>query len=316
MTIAAKGWGPRSSTIASFSELESSFKGSPATVDSFVSGSYSHVESRIEAVVITPPGMEAGIVPCNIRTKDGTNSSRFLFEYFRPPPILSVVPRKATLAGKTASADGLCVSVTVEDFPQITSAGDVAVWFGDTYCDGTLCYITSIASASNMLQFSVRVPPSDTAGDVPLTVRYVGSDEYRRSSSKRETKEAVTAFTYYVPLPVVQSAKWCKVCTGNRMCIMNGRCGGGSAPSQTKCPTSGGGILTVVTDNMPIINFNQTTGSVKRTDAVVSLSLGTAGYGTFKRVAYANDARTAYEFRMPPAMSAGNILARVSVHPT
>ena len=52
VTIAAKGWGPRSSTIASFSELESSFKGSPATVDSFVSGSYSHVESRIEAVVI------------------------------------------------------------------------------------------------------------------------------------------------------------------------------------------------------------------------------------------------------------------------
>ena len=100
------------------------------------------------------------------------------------------------------------------------------------------------------------------------------------------------------------------------MCIMNGRCGGGSVPSQKKCPTSGGGILTVVTDNMPLINFNQTTGSVKRTDAVVSLSLGTAGYGTFKRVAYANDARTAYEFRMPPAMSAGNILARVSVHPT
>ena len=63
-----------------------------------------------------------------------------------------------------------------------------------------------------MLQFSVRVPPSDAAGDVPLTIRYVGSDDYRRSRSNRETREAVATFTYFVPLPVVQSARWCKVC--------------------------------------------------------------------------------------------------------
>lgn len=109
-------------------------------------------------------------------------------------------------------------SHTAKNFPQIMSAEDLAIWFGNSPGDGTMRNVTTIAraSASSMLQFSVRVSPGYTAGDVPWRVRYVGSDEYCRSTSKRDTKEVVTAFTFLLPLPFNQSVRWCTAGAGGR----------------------------------------------------------------------------------------------------
>ena len=163
-----------------------------------------------------------------------------------------------------------------------------------------------------MLKLIVRVPRYGVPEDVLFSILYtppIGID-----NSYRELRQASQSFTYYAPLPEVHKSDWCKVCPpGQRTCIVNGRCGDGSVPSASKCPISGGGVLTVVVDNLPHISFKQTTGALQSQGEVISLSLGSAGFGTFRRVAYSIGERAAYEFVMPSMQSAGPVMTRISV---
>ena len=313
VTVSAKGWGPRSASLTNTSELQVYFQGVQATVVKLASAVYSSEISEVKALVKVPESLSLGTVQCKIQTTDAEKTSQFLFDYFQQPKIVSINPPKATLAGKTTSADGQCVTVTIENFPFVASAGDVLVNFGSTECTGTKCMITSMESVANKLRLSVRVPRSTQPGAVVMSFRA------KSQPAHREPRRADAFFLYYVPLAVVKFVQYCKVCAAGRMCIVNGRCGDGSVPLQDRCPISGGGVLSLDVEDFPAVSFHTSTGVVDTSEAVISLDLGSSGFGTFERVAHASgerEARYTYEFRVPTNLAPAKLFARLSVNPT
>jgi hypothetical protein len=85
-------------------------------------------------VVRTPVSKVAGIVACSIgaalvlEDELGTainqvqKESRFLFEYFKNPEIMSVSPASATLTGKTTSEDGRSVILKIQNISLSSDA--------------------------------------------------------------------------------------------------------------------------------------------------------------------------------------------------
>ena len=219
----------------------------------------------LEVVVITPKSDVAETVPCRIAgTIDGRQlQSRFSFEYFKPPRISDIMPRKATLSGRTTSKDGNTVYIAVEDFSRDpVTVSDLKLTFGQLEC-GTdaSCSIASlknsISQGSSMLMITARVPTADVPGVVTVGV------ERRFAESGRRQKQAFDSFSFYQPLPVASSMRWCPSCApGARTCIVMGKCGDGSSPLEDLVPQTGGGVLVVVVDFPPRdFTFKQSDGS-------------------------------------------------------
>jgi hypothetical protein len=248
-------------------------------------------------VVRTPVSMVAGIVACRIgaalvlEDELGTainqlqKESRFIFEYFNNPEIMSVSPASATLTGKTTSEDGRSVWLKVKNFPALTQAKEFLITIGAHTCGAlATCDITAIKSSQekdgNVLFVRVRVPPATVPGKVAIRV------EPSSNSADRRLKKVDAQILYYRPVPVISSMRWCQTCAEKaRTCILMGRCGDGSEPLDNLIPMSGGGVVTLQMEDPPDFKFLESNG---KSEAMIMLSLGTNSYGEFSRVAYGN----------------------------
>jgi hypothetical protein len=241
---------------------------------------------QLVAVVKAPASSDTGNVPGSISADNIANHpkvSRFMFSYFKAPTVSSITPSRATLLGKTTSGDGRSVLLKILNAPLVESPSDMEVHFDSVLCGaGRSCGVVEMkngqVNGANQLQLRLVVPPVPAAGDVSVIVSFV------QMAADRSPKMARTKLQYYIPLPTLLSARWCKSCSvGARTCLVMGACGGGEAPIENQLPLSGGGTIILVVRN-PQMNFKfaQHDGS---TQHEVSLTLGEAGYGSFQRVA-------------------------------
>jgi hypothetical protein len=211
--------------------------------------------------------------------------SRFLFEYFKNPELMSVSPASATLTGKTSSEDGRSVILKITNFPALTQAKEFLITIGAHTCGaGAACDITEIKSSQdkdgNVLFVRVRVPEATAPGKVAIRV------QPSSNSADRRLKKVDAHILYYRPLPVISSVRWCQACAEKaRTCIVMGRCGDGSEPRDNLIPMSGGGVVTLQMENPPNFQFLESNGT---SVAMIMLRLGTNSYGEFSRVAYGN----------------------------
>jgi hypothetical protein len=246
--------------------------------------------------VRTPASKVAGIVACSIgaalvlEDELGTaikvqKESRFLFEYFKNPEIMSVSPATATLTGKTTSEDGRSVILKIQNFPALAQAKEFLITIGAHTCGaGAVCDITEIKSSQEkdgtVLFVRVRVPAATAPGKAAILV------QPSSNSADRRLKKVDAQILYYRPLPVISSMRWCQTCAEKaRTCIVMGRCGDGSEPRDNLIPMSGGGVVTLQMENPPDFQFLESNGE---SEAMIMLRLGTNSYGEFSRVAYGN----------------------------
>jgi uncharacterized protein YfaP (DUF2135 family) len=167
---------------------------------------------------------------------------------------------------------------------------------------------------------SVRVPQIATAGDITLSIKYVGRASIPPGGDPtkvfvRTTKVATGTFTYFAPLPVVVKAQWCNECNAGRMCIVTGRCGDRSTPIEDRAPISStqSGRLTLIVKNIPSLPVNSD-GSIDDL-SLISLALGSR-FATFERVAYIEarcNGQIAFEFSVPAVPSATRVQAMLKI---
>jgi len=241
----------------------------------------------LEVVLLTPKSDVAETVSCTIAgTVDGIQlQSRFSFEYFKLPRISAISPRKATLSGITGSKEGNTIVITVQDFSRkAVSVGDLKLTFGQLECGiESSCSITSLENSfskeSSTMFITARVPTANVPGVVTVGV------EQRLTESGRQQKQAFGSFSFFQPSPVASAMRWCPSCTpGARTCIVMGKCGDGTAPLKDLIPQTGGGVLVLSIDFPPRdFTYKEVDGS---SPALISLALGSSGYGNFNRVAY------------------------------
>lgn len=194
------------------------------------------VEDAVLTIVCNnPPSNTAGdIVGSIVGNVDGTDlSSQFYFTYFNPPRVLSVVPSRATLSGRTDDAqDFRSVLLRAEDFPHVASAEELLVTVG-----AETAQVTSVRSSTDgtksFLAVRIRVPEIASPGKAIITV------ELRQSDIHRQPKRLQSALTYFQPLPIVTSSLWCKSCPSSGVCITMDRCADGSEPLVNLLPKSG-----------------------------------------------------------------------------
>jgi len=246
--------------------------------------------------VLTPKSDTVGSMQVTVRDriKGVTKESRVPFVYFRPPQVAEVDPNRATLTGKTSASDGKTIGITLRDFPKLTSAGEFTIKFADVVC-GVLdksCGITEVKSLHRngqlLLFLRIKVPPRTEPGDVTVSIEPLGQPEFN----------VQFPLSYYLPLPVVREAKWCRSCHGEASCIVMGKCGDGESPLESMVPSSGGGKMVVVIENPPLgLSFGQ------QTQTMVSLALGTSNFASFRKGAFGSAEIVAVEFEIPPLAS-------------
>ena len=310
--ISVLGWAGRTFTVEDMEIVFGSVKGRVLSATSFDN------PPRLDLTVRTPAVTQAGTCTCKIQTKDEEYSAFFVFEYFKAPEIVSIAPRKATLTGKTESDDGRSISMVLKNFPPVSSASDLQIAFGATVCNGMNCGLQSMVLSMSTIHLQIRVPSMTLAGDVQLSVKYQGRAAPPLGGDPtmlyvRSEKIIRQAFSFFNPLPVVTSVKWCDACNAGRVCLVMGRCQNATEPLDGEAPLriTEPGRLTVVVENMPRISFDPATGSVVD-PSIVSLTVG-AGLGTFKRVAFIEGARLGLEFALASVASASNAPASLTI---
>ena len=325
ITITAKGWwgnGENLEAVPSREAISIDMGGlmlEPSRILSVQSKSLSLV-----VVVRIPESKVAGTIACSIGAQiNGVQkASRFLFEYFNNPEFISVSPGSATLKGKTTSKDGRSVLLKIKNFPAVTLAGDVLLTFGKHTCAvGSSCEITEIRSSQeadgNVLSVRARVPPATAPGTVTISIQPASS------SPERQLKRAEAILSYYRPLPVISSMRWCQTCAKEaRTCIVMGKCSDGSMPLDGLVPMSGGGVVTLQVTDPPDFRFVESNGV---SEAMIMLALGTNNYAEFLRVAYGNGKNqdgeveksdlVALEFAIPGLSSSEGDQAVLSILP-
>jgi hypothetical protein len=183
----------------------------------------------------TPPSNTAAdVMGSLVGTVDGVvRSSQFYFKYFNPPRMLSVVPSRATLMGRTDDAhDSKSILLSAEDFPLVDSSQDIVVTVG-----AVTAQVTSVKSSSDgaksFLAVRIRVPATAAPGRATIRV------QLRHPDAHRQPKQLQSTLTYFQPQPTVISALWCKSCSSSGVCITMGRCADGSAPLVNLLPKTG-----------------------------------------------------------------------------
>ena len=244
------------------------FGNSPAAVLGILSSS----PTSSEISVLPPSGLPPGIVQGNV-TGEGDMFSTFKFEFFDPPEIIKMQPQTASLEGivPPCSAclrndNGRTASLWLKGFPRVEEVSQLQVTFGDTSCDGSVCYVASIdtlfdpTSASDLLYITVTVPPAQEAGPVDVTVAYVGHQgplpgEEPTVDYQRATKAANGIFSYVSFAPEVILVQYCKVCHEGPTCLVAGLCGDASGPHPGNeeyvgvISMEGGGRTTITIDH-------------------------------------------------------------------
>ena len=335
ITILARGWYSAKTANETWLTSEMTTRGLRIKIGEVFLGVSSVVSVEVtgadlHAVIKIPAASKAGQVSGSIGAQlDGVQKlSRFVFQYFKSPQLTSVKPNKATLSGKTTSTDGRSVLLTIMSFPAVTSPADVKILFGNAVCDAdTLCNIMMLRNSKvggiNQLQLRVSVPPVPRPGDVVISVEYV-----RAQLGSWAPKSAHSTMSFFRPLPVVQSVRWCRECwsADGRTCIVMGTCGGGKTPLENLLPFIGGGTLVITVENPPAnLRFNESSGY---TGADMLLHLGASSFGEFVRVAQGNgqavggevtaSERVVLEFAIPQLSgdfdASGNLL-KVSITP-
>ena len=327
ITITASGWwgnGEKLDSLPSKSAIHINIGGTDLIALEIISVEESGVDLVIKAM--TPLSNFIGTVPCTISASiNGKEKiSRFTFDFFKSPEVIALSPATATLTGKTTS--GNTVQITITNFPSVSSAGDLLLEFGKQICDGSACGITEIRTSNvkgeSVLFIRARIPSSAVPGNVVVHV------QPSVNVPGRQLKSVQTLISYYKPLPVISSVRWCQSCTeGSRTCIVMGKCHG-SVPLDSLVPMSGGGVITVVIDDPPDFKFveNGQVTSAGSSNAIISLALGTYSYGEFSRVAYGDgnpngmgevekSERVALEFNVPQLFSAEGSKLTVMIHP-
>ena len=334
--IEAHGWfsqfdPPKSWSASDMTDNDFHVQIGDSVVDAGSIVSVEQVDGIIMAQVEVPASSKVGQVSGMMSAYQGKSMSRFMFEYFKAPTVVSITPNKATLLGKTSSDDGESVLVTIVDFPPVSSSSDVQVSFGNTICGakGNKCRVVSVRSSkvngAVQVQLRVVVPSVTSPGEVAVKVEYL----FAKGSPKIaifSPREPSQRFSFYKPAPVVLSARWCAECKSAdaRTCIVMGSCGGGKAPLENLVPMSGGGVMIVTMDNAPSsLLYHQINGT---TTAKMVLALGDSNYGEFVRVAkgdgtvtangyVANSNRVVLEFSIPALFSPAGDMIDVSIKP-
>jgi len=295
ITISARGWYSAEIDGETWSTSEMTIRDlrikiGEASLDVSNVVSVEVMGGNLQAVVKMPAASKAGQVSGSIGAQlEGVQKiSRFVFLYFKSPRLTSVVPNKATLSGRTTSTDGRSVLLTIMSFPPVASPADIKISFGNAVCSAsTSCNIMTVRSSqvdgTNQLQLRVSVPPVSGPGDVAISVEYV-----RAQLGSWAPKSAHSTMSFFRPVPVVQSVRWCRDCrsANGRTCIVMGTCAGGKMPLENLLPFIGGGTMMITVENPPTnFRFDESSGF---TGADMLLQLGGSSFGEFVRVAQGN----------------------------
>jgi hypothetical protein len=112
--------------------------------------------AQFRAFLTLPPAASPQGGPTTIILQPaGANDSKervvsISFSYYASPAIVSVVPARATTDGRTTSADGKSVVVTLSNLPASAGPANLAVSFAphggkpETLCDGIACSIVQV----------------------------------------------------------------------------------------------------------------------------------------------------------------------------
>lgn len=329
ITITARGWwgnGKYVDSLPSKDAIILNIGGTRLNPSDIISVAKKDLDLVVYAM--TPVSKVVGTVSCSISAfiNGMERVSRFTFDYYISPVVKGLRPEKATLAGKTTSEDGISVLLTVANFPSVSSAGELLLTVGEHQCgQNSACGITEIKTSQEkdgpILFIRVRIPSASAPGTRVIRVQ----PAVKRPDSQLKFVE--TALSYYKPLPVISSVRWCRSCTiGSRTCIVMGKCGG-VAPVDSLIPMFGGGFVIVVLENPPDFTFveNGDVAISGTSTAMIALSLGN-GIGKFARVAYGDgkankngnvekSARVALEFKIPELFSVAGSSLVVTIHP-
>lgn len=312
ITVSAMGFGK---TVTSPSQLSASIGGKIATVSRIVSSS-ADADSSSAVFTIMAPVMQLGSnIPGTV--KFSNIESNFKFECYSLP-VATLVPDKAMLSGKTSSADGKSIEISIRNFPALQSSANVQVKFGTLICGGDECSVLSFTNAVETVTLVVTVPPVKIARTVIVMVDYVGGAQPPEGGDPsvvyiRSYKYSTSPFTYYVPAPDAISVLFCQEChTGVNLtsCIVVGSCAGGKVPTTSKMAISGG-ALTVVVENIPVVPYSTSTGLI---DPTASISIQFGNYpGQLKQVLFTDETRSAYEFILSSPAEPGVVTAELRV---
>jgi hypothetical protein len=135
-----------------------------------------------------------------------------------------------------------------------------------------------------MLVVRIRVPPTDDPGQAVISVRH----RFPREHTVAKSVQAM--LTYFKPLPVLSSTRWCSICPHETPCIVQGVCAAdGEPPLANLLPVTGGGVIEVLVINPPRdFKFMLRDGS---TLATVSLALGSIRM-QLRRVVYGDGVKS------------------------
>ena len=325
ITVSAMGFGK---AISLPSQISASIGGKSATVTKILSSMVDDHNSLTVFTLMAPVMKESDELLGTVQFS-GVRTN-FNFECFALP-VAVVTPNQAMLSGKTASADGNTISISMRNFPALSSAADIDVNFGNIACRGEACSVLSFRNAADAVTITVSVPPVERAQQVKLMVNYVGKSEPPEGGDPSKTyirslKFITADFNYYVPAPEAISVLYCEECNGGSKspvtvnatlqdtstgCIVVGSCAGGKAPAANKMAISGAGVLTVVVDYVDPIPYSKETGKV-HSSALVSIQLGDYP-GELRRVLFTDKTRSAYEFILSSPAQPGLVTAELTI---
>ena len=214
-------------------------------------------------------------------------ASPFSLDCFIDSAVISV-PSRAPVTVGMQDRESASAQLAVSNFPAMLVQGDVKVSFGGTLCGAppAACSIQGFRNVDSGVVINVTIPPSAVAGPTVLRVEFTGSPAAPRWGDaalayNASSRVATTTFTYYVPAPSVSASMWCSRCveydwkSAIAPCIRGGKCGGGIPPLEGIMPATGGGTLTLLVDDAPMIPVDQDSGALL-SPAVAAVHFGPA----------------------------------------
>jgi hypothetical protein len=143
--VTAQGFGEE---VKAVGDLAVTFDGRAATVTEIVSSEGGELFSETQFLVTTPLGMTKSETIEGLVTFKANIpiTATFVFECFDTPHAI-VAPTGASLKGDTGNPGGTA-TISVTNFPDISSARDIEVSFGAMVCDGATCSVLSVNPSS------------------------------------------------------------------------------------------------------------------------------------------------------------------------
>ena len=314
ITVSAMGWGK---VVRLPTQITVSIGGKKAGVGAILSSTSTEDTSVTTFTVMTPLLSLDDMIPGIISFERYTN--RFNFDCF-DSAVAVVTPKQASLKGKTSSADGRSVTISMRNFPALKAAADVTVKFGNTKCGGDECNVLSFKNLAESVDIVVSVPAVERAMEVILMVEYVGTALPPQGGDLaavyvRSRKFVTSTFQYNIPPPLALTVLFCEKCNSgpnSTSCLVAGLCGDGAKPADNMLGiTPRAGVMTVVVDNIGDIPWTRSDGQVAET-AAISVQFGDYA-GLLQRILYTDETRSAFEVVLNSPAESGQVEAEISI---